>query len=147
MGGEPSSSNGARECRAVTEGYLGAKLALWQGRLKLGDWKIQLAISQAKGETRQAPGNIRWDRYQKSAAIRIEDAADDPSSCASRLGALEFTMVHELVRLELASLPRSESGSEEERAVDRITEALVALQRRPQASTDSKSSDPPSSSY
>jgi hypothetical protein len=46
------------------------------------------------------------------------------------LADIEFTLVHELVHLELASLPRSEaSRSSEERAVNQITEALLGLAR------------------
>ena len=44
---------------------------------------------------------------------------------------MEFTIVHELVHLELASLPRSEaSRSNEEHAVNLSAEALLRLDRR-----------------
>jgi hypothetical protein len=43
---------------------------------------------------------------------------------------MELTVVHELVHLELASLPRSqESRSTEEHAVNGIADALLALDR------------------
>ncbi len=43
---------------------------------------------------------------------------------------MEFTVVHELVHLRLASLPKSDSSrSTEEAAVNSITEALIALDR------------------
>ena len=43
---------------------------------------------------------------------------------------MEFTVVHELIHLQLSSLPRSEaSRSAEERAVNHITEALIQLDR------------------
>jgi hypothetical protein len=43
---------------------------------------------------------------------------------------MELTIVHELVHLELASLPRSEaSRSTEEHAVNGIADALLALDR------------------
>jgi hypothetical protein len=43
---------------------------------------------------------------------------------------MEFTVVHELIHLELSSLPRSDaSRREEEYAVNRITEALLKLDR------------------
>jgi hypothetical protein len=44
---------------------------------------------------------------------------------------MEFTIVHELIHLQLSSLPRSEaSRSAEELAVNRIAEALLKLDRR-----------------
>ena len=43
---------------------------------------------------------------------------------------MEFTVVHELIHLQLSSLPRSEaSRSDEEHAVNRITDALLKLDR------------------
>jgi hypothetical protein len=44
---------------------------------------------------------------------------------------MEFTVVHELVHLQLSSLPRSEaSRSAEEHAVNEITQALLNLAKR-----------------
>jgi hypothetical protein len=44
---------------------------------------------------------------------------------------LEFTVVHELIHLELASLPKSEaSRRSEEFAVNQLTEALLSLARQ-----------------
>jgi hypothetical protein len=47
------------------------------------------------------------------------------------LNDMELTIVHELVHLELSSLPRNEaSRSSEEHAVNRIAEALLGLDRQ-----------------
>jgi hypothetical protein len=44
---------------------------------------------------------------------------------------MEFTVVHELIHLELSSLPRSEaSRRDEEYAVNQIADALLALDRK-----------------
>ena len=44
---------------------------------------------------------------------------------------MEFTVVHELVHLQLSSLPRSDaSRGAEERAVNQITEAFLELAGR-----------------
>jgi hypothetical protein len=46
---------------------------------------------------------------------------------------MEFTIVHELVHLQLSSLPRNDaSRSAEEKAVNTLTDALLNLDRRPQ---------------
>jgi hypothetical protein len=43
---------------------------------------------------------------------------------------MEFTLVHELIHLELASLPRSDaSRTDEEHAVNHMAEALLRLDR------------------
>ncbi len=75
-------------------------------------------------------GNIRWDAPKRSAVIRVLDPAVYHLACREMLADMEFTVVHELIHLELSSLPRSEaSRREEEHAVNHITEALLSLDR------------------
>ncbi|MSV35405.1 MAG: hypothetical protein EXQ47_07385 [Bryobacterales bacterium] len=75
-------------------------------------------------------GGTRWDKRKKSATIWVLDPADYTLPFAEVLNDLELTLVHELVHLELASLPRSEaSRSTEEHAVNRLSEALLALDK------------------
>jgi len=76
-------------------------------------------------------GHIRWDKDKKSAVIGVLDASDYQLPFQEMLDDMEFTIVHELVHLELASLPRSEaSRSSEEHAVNGIAEALLKLDRQ-----------------
>ena len=73
-------------------------------------------------------GGIRWDKSKKSAVIRVQDPADYRLTPEEMLKDMEFTIVHELVHLELASLPRSEaSRSNEEHAVNQLAAALLRL--------------------
>ncbi len=76
-------------------------------------------------------GNIHWDADKKAAVIRVLDASDYKLSFRDTLDDMEFTVVHELIHLELSSLPRSEaSRRDEEHAVNQITDALLKLDRR-----------------
>lgn len=127
----PTPKPAVRECAPPAQGYLGEKLAFWQRRLKLDDWKITIIMSRAKDLKPKTLGNIHWDADTKSATIRVLAASEYQLACPAMLDDMEFTVVHELVHLELSSLPRSQaSRSEEEHAVNRITEALLALERR-----------------
>ena len=78
-------------------------------------------------------GNVHWDADKKTAMIRVLDAADYGRPFRSTLQDMEFTVVHELVHLELTSLTRNfksrseESFSEEEQAVNRMSDALLQL--------------------
>ena len=75
-------------------------------------------------------GGIRWDKSKKSAVIWVLDPSDYRLPVPEMLHDMELTIVHELVHLELASLPRSEaSRGSEEHAVNGIAEALLALDR------------------
>jgi hypothetical protein len=76
-------------------------------------------------------GNIHWDMDKKTATIRVMDASGYKASpAADILKDMEVTVVHELVHLELASLPVSDADrSNQEYAIDNLTDAL--LQSKP----------------
>jgi hypothetical protein len=118
-------------CADPPASFLERKLALWQQRLKLQDWKISIVMSRAKDLKPNTLGNVHWDAPQRKAVIRVLDAADYRLACPAMRNDMELTVVHELVHRELSSLPRSEaSRSAEEHAVNRIAEALLQLDRR-----------------
>jgi len=84
-------------------------------------------------------GNVHWDADKKTAVIRILDASDYRGPFRATLQDMEFTIVHELVHLELTSLTRNfksrseESFSQEEQAVNRMSNALLELDRTDQS--------------
>jgi hypothetical protein len=127
---QPSSDAEARVCTPQPEKFLAEKIVVWQHRLKLADWKISIVMSHPSDLKPQTLGNIHWDADKKTAVIRVLSASDYDLSCSAALEDMEFTVVHELIHLEISSLPHSEaSRREEEHAVNRITEALLNLDR------------------
>ena len=123
---EPDPGERAR----LAEDYLRNSLIRWQGRLKLHDWAISIVMSRPSDLRPGTTGNIRWDADRKTARIRVLDAASYQRPFRAMLEDMEFTVVHELIHLQLSSLPRSEaSRSDEEHAVNRITDALLKLDR------------------
>jgi hypothetical protein len=127
------------ERRLLAESYLHQRLSRWQERLKLQDWNISLLMSHPAGLRRGTLGNVHWDTDKKTAAIRVLDAADYGKPFRATLEDMEFTVVHELVHLELTSLTRNfksrseESFSEEEQAVNRMSDALLQLDHADQS--------------
>ena len=106
------------------------RLAYWQHRLKLEDWRISIAPARQSQLKPRTLGAIKWDKGKKTAEIWVLDAADYHLPYREMLDDMELTIVHELVHLELASLPRSEaSRSSEEHAVNGIADALLELDR------------------
>jgi hypothetical protein len=76
-------------------------------------------------------GDINWDADKKTAIIKVLDASARGTGSDDALPDMEFTIVHELIHLELAYLPRTDdSRSAEEFAVNRLTEALLHMERR-----------------
>lgn len=137
---EPPSPNlDAHGCVGQAEGFLAARLAFWQQRLNLADWKISVVMSHASDLKPKTLGNIHWDAARKTAVIRVLEASGYRVSCREALPDMEMTLVHELVHLELSSLPRSPaSRRDEEFAVNRIAEALIRLDRQNETLPESR---------
>jgi hypothetical protein len=115
----------------MAEPYVTERLAVWQQRLKLEDWKISILMAHPTDLKPKTLGNIHWDADKKAAVIRVLDPSDYRLGCRDMLDDMEFTVVHELIHLELSSLPRSDaSRRDEEYAVNQIAEALLKLDRR-----------------
>ena len=113
------------------EQFLIDRLNLWQQRLSLEHWKVSIVTSHPSGLRPNTLGNVEWYPDERYALIQVLDAADYKLDCREMLQDMEFTVVHELIHLELSSLSRSEiSRRDEEVAVNRIAAALLALDRR-----------------
>ena len=110
--------------------FVTERLAVWQKRLSLQDWHVSIVMTRRDDLRSKTLGGIRWDKSKKQAALSVLDASDYRLPYKEMLADMEFTIVHELVHLELASLPKSEaSRSTEEHAVNQIADALLALDR------------------
>jgi hypothetical protein len=117
--------------RAEVSRFIDEKLAAWKRRLKLDEWSISVSMNRRTELKPKTLGGIHWDKKKKTAAIAVLDPSEYQLPFAEMLADLEFTIVHELVHLELASLPHSEaSRTHEEHAVNQLTEALLTLERQ-----------------
>ena len=115
----------------VTERFAAERLWIWQQRLNLAEWNISVVVAHASDLKPRTLGNIHWDAEKKRAIIKVLHPSDYNMPMAEMLADVEFTVVHELIHLELSSLPRSDaSRSEEEHAVNQIARALLALDRK-----------------
>ena len=118
-----------REARAQT--FVKAKLQFWQQRLNLQKWHINARLVRSTALKPKTLGNIHWDAATMQATIDVQSSYDYELPLQEMLDDMEFTVVHELVHLQLSSLPRSEaSRSAEEHAVNEITQALLNLAKR-----------------
>jgi hypothetical protein len=116
------------------DAYLRAKLALWRDRLKLQDWSVSV-IASPQSELRPGTlGNIHWNLEMKTAIIRVLTSDDGHPPTPQELLNMEGTIVHELIHLELAALPKTDdSKMKEEFAVDHLADALLELDRKEQS--------------
>jgi len=123
----------AQQVAERAQRFVDERLAVWRQRLKLEDWHISAVMARRVDLGPQNLGGIHWDKTKKSATIWILDPADYALPLQAMLDDMERTVVHELIHLELTSLPKSEAhrGSEE-RAVSGLAEAMLELERRKQ---------------
>jgi len=133
---EPAKAPPNNERSVIAERFAVEKLSSWQRRLNLADWDIKIVVAHTADLKKNTVGNIRWDREKKTAVIRVLDPTDYKLSWDDTLRDIEFTVVHELIHLEmspvLADLNRTDANRmEEEYAVNHMTEALLKLDRGP----------------
>ncbi len=107
-----------------------ARLADWQQRLDLQDWKVSLLVTRASKLKRGTLGDVEWDARAKTATIRVLDPADYRLSYEDTLKDMEFTVLHGLIHLEISSLPRNKRGrGQEDLAVSQLADTLLSLER------------------
>jgi len=125
----------AHERTLLAQSFVTEKLWIWQKRLGLQDWNIAVVVARASELKPRTLGNIHWELDKKTAIIRVLDPADYKLPFKEMLQDLEFTVVHELVHLDiapvLADVQRSDANRrEEEHAVNHVADALLRLDRR-----------------
>jgi hypothetical protein len=121
-----SASPDPAERQALANRYVHEILPYWQQRLQLQDWTVHLLLSRPVDLRPGTLGNIHWDMEKKTATIRVMDASGYTTDVMAMLQDMQVTVVHELVHLELASLPVSDADrSNQENAIDHLTDALL----------------------
>jgi len=124
----------ARERTLLAESFTSERLWVWQKRLNLQDWNVNVVMSRTGDLKPKTLGNIHWDLEKKTATIRVLDPADYKLPFKEMLQDMEFTVVHELIHLNFAPVTsefnRSDANRrEEEHAVNHMADALLKLDR------------------
>jgi len=116
----------SQERNSVANRYIHEILPYWQNRLQLNNWNIYILLSRPSDLRTGTLGNIHWDAEKKTATIRVMDASGYKTDLEAMLKDMQVTVVHELIHLELASLPVSDADrSNQEFAIDHLTDALL----------------------
>jgi hypothetical protein len=119
------------QTQAAVSAFVNDALRVWQQRMNLKDWDIHIELVRADKLEPKTLGNVHWDCDIKKATIDVLSPLDYQLPYKEMLADMEVTVVHELVHIELASLPRSDASRRtEEHAVNEIAAALLRLARR-----------------
>ena len=132
---ERQEAPSGREQTVLAEKFTAERLWVWQKRLGLQDWRISVAVVPASELKPKTLGNIHWDLGKKTAMIHVLDPGDYHMPMKDMLKDMEFTVVHELIHLDLAptfaDLQRSDANRrDEEHAVNHVADALLRLDRQ-----------------
>jgi len=107
-------------------------LKLWQKRLRLEDWKIEVRIVRIWELERGTLGHIDWSTAHRTALIKVLSPLDYELPADKIPADMELSIVHELVHLHLSVLPLNKSSrNAEEQVVTMIANALVNLEHTP----------------
>ncbi len=127
---KPADPGNPKQREAVADTFIHQKLAIWLKRMNMEDWNIKARLVRTNELETNTLGNSHWDLDEKTATIHVLSSYDYKLPFPAMLDDMEVTVLHELVHIELASLPRSEaSRGSEEHAVVELTAALLRLAR------------------
>jgi hypothetical protein len=118
----------------VTNEQVHGWLHVWQRRLRLEEWKIDVKIVRVWELEQGTLGHIDWSIPHKTATIKVLNPADYELPKDKIPADIELSVVHELVHLHLSALPLNKgSRPAEEQVVSMIADALVNLEHEPPA--------------
>jgi hypothetical protein len=125
---QPPGPATPRDRETLADNFVREKLHLWQQRLNLTDWDVHINLVRTSQLEPKTLGNIHWDTDARQATIAVLSSRDYRLPWQAMLDDMEFTVVHELVHLRLASLPHSAASRRpEEQAVNELARALLNL--------------------
>ncbi|MDP8979516.1 MAG: hypothetical protein M3O35_02875 [Acidobacteriota bacterium] len=102
----------------------------WQQRLEMGEWQVATQIVRIWELKPDTLGNLRWNGDNHTATIKVLNPLDYDLAPADTIQDIEYTILHELIHLQLSVLPRDvASKGVEEKVVNRIGDALFRLDK------------------
>jgi hypothetical protein len=130
--GDSASSPEKATPPAITQAQVDGWTKSWQKRLDLGEWRVTTLIVRASDLKPDTLGNLRWNNGEKTAVIKVLNPLDYDLAPSEVPVDMEYTILHELIHLQLSGLPHDASSKmTEEKVVNRIGEALFQLEKGP----------------
>lgn len=114
----------------ITDVQVSNWVRLWQKRLRLDDWKIESRVVRAAELKPDTLGNLKWNSVSRTAVIKVLSPLDYDAPEVDIAEDIEYTVLHELLHLQLAVLPRDLGRKDiEEQVVNRLADALMQLDK------------------
>lgn len=117
---------------AITQAQVDDWTRTWQKRLDLEEWNITTVIVRNSDLKADTLGNLKWNTTSRTAVVKVLNPIDYELPPTEIPADIEYTIVHELIHLQLSVLPHDGSTKLiEEKVVNRISEALFQLDKGP----------------
>jgi len=126
--GSSGSSPEKATSPAITQAQVDNWTRTWQKRLDLAEWTITTMIVRTSDLKPDTLGNLKWNIANKTAVVKVLHPLDYELPSSEIATDIEYTILHELIHLQLSALPHDGSTKLiEEKVVNRISEALFQL--------------------
>jgi hypothetical protein len=109
----------------LTLSFLRRICRLWQKRLHLQDWDVQIVFTRMFDMTEGKQGTISYNTEKKAAKIEILTPGDYPNSSTFRPQDIEQCVVHELLHLHCSGFD-SDLTSLQQTSEEQMLNALAA---------------------
>ena len=130
--GAPASTPDKTSTSGVTQTQVDDWTKNWQKRLDLNEWTVITLVVRAADLKPDTLGNLKWNSTNKTAVIKVLNPVDYDLPPSEIPTDMEYTIVHEMIHLQLSVLPHDGSTKiTEEKVVNRISEALFQLEKGP----------------
>ena len=117
---------------AITQAQVDDWTKSWLKRLDMGEWNVTTLIVRVSDLKPDTLGNLKWNSSNKTAVVKVLNPLDYELAAAEIPTDIEYTIVHELIHLQLSVLPHDGSMKmTEEKVVNRLSEALFQLEKGP----------------
>src|SRR5258708_20189156 len=95
---------------AITQAQVDGWTRSWQKRLDLGEWRVTALIVRVADLKPNTLGNLKWNSGEKTAIIKVLNPVDYDLTPAEIPVDIEYTILHELIHLQLSVLPHPASS-------------------------------------
>src|SRR5579884_2073566 len=95
---------------AITQNQVDDWTRLWQKRLDLGEWNITTLIVRVSDLKPDTLGNLKWNTGNRTAVVKVLNPLDYELPAGEIATDIEYTILHELIHLQLSVLPHDGSS-------------------------------------
>ena len=106
---------------------LTSQTKIWQKRLGLEEWRIDVQVVRQKKLDRNSWGTAEWDPANKTGLISVLDPRDYNLKGSELKLDMECTIVHELIHIQVSPLDAKDAGLRE----DVVNKIMSAVMNRP----------------